>query len=133
MVLSNVIVDITISSRSFMFSLQVSLILACRTGVIFFFAFFRRARASARRARSARHARREGREKNNACTPTTVHAIPPPNTPSNHQPITAFDRSGAKRPVMFREPRTEQPPAKMKDVDKSDENANTEDLPNHFI
>ena len=55
--------------------------------------------------------------------PTIVHAIPPPDTPSNHQPITAFDRSGAKRPVMFREPRTEQPPAKMKDVGQSDENA----------
>ena len=32
----------------------------------YFFAFFRRARVSARRARSTRHARREGREKNNA-------------------------------------------------------------------
>ena len=73
----------------------------------YLFAFFRRGRASARRARSARHTRREGREKNNACTLTIVHAIPPPDTPSNHQPITAFDRSGVKRPVMFREPRTE--------------------------
>ena len=38
--------------------------------------------------------------------PTIVHAIPTPDTPSNHQPITAFDTSGAKRPVMFRESRT---------------------------
>ena len=65
--------------------------------------------------------------------PTIVHAIPPPDTPSNHQPITAFDKSGAKQPVMFREPRTERPLAKMKDVGQSDENANTEELPNHFI
>ena len=55
-----------------------------------FLAFFRRAG----RAWSARHARREGCKKNNACTPTIVHAIPPPDTPSNHQPITAFDKSG---------------------------------------
>ena len=89
----------------------------------YFFAFFRRARASARRARSARHAQQEGHGKNNACTPTIVHAVPPLDTPSNHQPITAFDRSGAKRPVMFREPRTERPPAKMKDVGQSDENS----------
>ena len=45
---------------------------ACRKGVIFF-AFFRRARASARRARSARHARREGREKYNACARSVFH------------------------------------------------------------
>ena len=64
--------------------------------------------------------------------PTIVHAIPPPDTPSNHQPITAFDRSGAKHPVMFREPRTERPPAKMKDIGQSDENVNTEELSNHF-
>ena len=38
-----------------------------------------------------------------------------------------------KRVVMFREPRTERPPAKMKEVDQNDENANTEELPNHFI
>ena len=74
-----------------------------------------------------------GARKNNACTPTIVHAIPPPDTPSNHQPITAIDRSGTKRPVMFREPCTERPLAKMKDVGQSDENANTEELPNHFI
>ena len=66
------------------------------------FAFFRRARASARRAWTASHARREGREKNNACPPTIVHAIPLPDIPSNNQPITAFDKSGAKRSVMFR-------------------------------
>ena len=57
----------------------------------------------------------------------------PQTYPQNHQPITAFDRSGAKRPVMFREPRTERPLAKMKDVGQSDETANTEELPNHFI
>ena len=80
--------------------------IACRTGVIFL-RFFRRGRTSARRARSARHARQEGRKKNNTCTPTIVHAIPPPETPSNHQPITAFDKSGAKWPVMFRKTHTE--------------------------
>ena len=41
-----------------------------------------------------RDARQEGRKNNNACMPTIVHAIPPPDIPSNHQPITAFDRSG---------------------------------------
>ena len=65
--------------------------------------------------------------------PTIVHAIPPPDTPSNHQPITAFDKSSAKRPVMFCKPRTERPLVKMKDVGQSDENANTEVSPyNHF-
>ena len=61
-----------------------------------------------------------GTKINNACMPTIVHAIPPTDTPSNHQPITVFDKSGAKQP------RTERPPAKMKDVGQSDENANTE-------
>ena len=77
---------------------------------------------------------RDGRgAKNNACTPTIVHAIPPPDTRSNHHPNTAFDRSGTKWPVMFREPCTERPPVKMKDVGQSHKNANTEELPNHCI
>ena len=51
---------------------------------LLFFFIFRRAEASTRRARGA-------------CPPTIVHAVPPPDTPRNYQPITAFGVHGDSR------------------------------------
>ena len=42
----------------------------------------------------AGHVQRDGCEKNKVCPYTIVHAVPHPDTPPNHQPITAFDMDG---------------------------------------